>query len=79
MIKIVEEAAEKVGGLMALAAALGIKHQALYSWKRVPAERVIAMERITGVPRHQIRPDLAAIFVQPNPQAEIEDEEADAA
>lgn len=65
MIKIVEDAAEMSGGLVALAAALGIKHQALYSWKRVPAERVLDMERITGIPRHEIRPDLAAIFVEP--------------
>lgn len=67
MIKIVEDAAEKSGGLVALASALGIKHQALYGWKRVPAERVLDMERITGIPREQIRPDLAAIFINNEP------------
>ncbi|MET3924571.1 Cro/CI family transcriptional regulator [Devosia sp. 2618] len=73
MIKIVEVAAEKSGGLVALATALGIKHQALYSWTRVPAERVLDMERITGIPREQIRPDLAAIFINPSdiPQPEM--------
>jgi len=70
MIKIVEDAAEKSGGLVALASALGIKHQALYGWKRVPAERVLDMERITGIPRAQIRPDLAAIFVTPETSRE---------
>ena len=65
MIQIVEDAAEKSGGLVALATALGIKHQALYGWTRVPAERVLEMERITGIPREEIRPDLAAIFIKP--------------
>ncbi|CDP50684.1 hypothetical protein [Devosia sp. DBB001] len=58
MIQIVEEAAGKVGGLVALATELGIKHQALYSWKRVPADRVLEIERITGVSRHELRPDV---------------------
>lgn len=71
MIKIVEQAAEVSGGLVALANALGIKHQALYGWTRVPAERVLDMERITGIPRHEIRPDLAAIFVAPAPSKEM--------
>lgn len=70
MLKIVEIAAEKSGGLVALASALGIKHQALYSWTRVPAERVLDMERITGVSRHEIRPDLSAIFISNEPSPE---------
>lgn len=44
-----------------LAKAIGIKPQALTGWKasgRVPAERVLEVERISGVPRHEIRPDL---------------------
>lgn len=72
MIKIVEDAAEMSGGLVALAHALGIKHQALYSWKRVPAERVLDMERITGIPREEIRPDLAAIFITTDPASKPE-------
>lgn len=58
MIQIVEQAAEKVGGPVALANQLGIKHPALYSWKRVPAERVLEIERITGISRHVQRPDV---------------------
>ncbi|HWV19502.1 MAG TPA: Cro/CI family transcriptional regulator [Devosia sp.] len=58
MLKIVEIAAEKAGGPIALAAALGIKHPALYSWKRVPAERVLQIEKLTGVSRHDLRPDV---------------------
>lgn len=58
MIDIVTAAAEKTGGIVALAKALGIKHTALYSWNRVPAERVLDFERITGVSRHVLRPDI---------------------
>ncbi|HEY4202611.1 MAG TPA: YdaS family helix-turn-helix protein [Devosiaceae bacterium] len=74
MIQIVEQAAERAGGLMALASALGIRHQTFYSWKRVPAERVLELERITGISRHELRPDLAAIFV-PLPADDPEDAE----
>jgi DNA-binding transcriptional regulator YdaS (Cro superfamily) len=58
MIDIIEKAAEKAGGVTKLAAALGIKHPSFYSWQRVPAERVLDIERITGVSRHELRPDL---------------------
>lgn len=58
MIEIVERAAEKAGGVVSLARELGIKHTALYSWNRVPAERVLDIERITGISRHEQRPDV---------------------
>lgn len=49
-----------VGSQQALAQALGITQQALSQWKlrRVPAERVLDVERITGIPRHDLRPDI---------------------
>jgi DNA-binding transcriptional regulator YdaS (Cro superfamily) len=58
MMNIVAQAAEKAGGVVALARELGIKHTALYSWQRVPAERVLEIERISGISRHDIRPDV---------------------
>ncbi|TDR28888.1 transcriptional regulator [Aquamicrobium defluvii] len=58
MITIVKKAAKTSGGVVALARELGIKHTALYSWTRVPAERVLDIERITGVSRHDLRPDI---------------------
>ncbi|TPK15197.1 helix-turn-helix domain-containing protein [Mesorhizobium sp. B2-5-9] len=58
MIAIVEQGADKVGGLSKLAEGLGIKHQAFYSWKKVPAERVLDFERLTGISRHVLRPDV---------------------
>ena len=54
MIEIVETAASKVGGLVALARKLGISHQSFYSWRRIPAERVIEIESATGIPRHEL-------------------------
>ena len=43
-----------------LAKALGVTQGAVSQWnqKRVPAERVLEVERITGIPRHEMRPDL---------------------
>jgi DNA-binding transcriptional regulator YdaS (Cro superfamily) len=60
MIEIVREAAEMVGGIGKLADAIGIARQNLNRWDKVPAERVIPIERATQgrIPRHRIRPDL---------------------
>ncbi|MDX7953737.1 Cro/CI family transcriptional regulator [Lichenihabitans sp. Uapishka_5] len=41
-----------------LASLLGITAQALSQWKMVPPLRVLEVERLTGVPRHELRPDL---------------------
>ena len=46
------------GARLRIARELGITHGAVYQWRRIPAERVLEVERITGVPRHVLRPDL---------------------
>lgn len=46
------------GGPTALARLLGITSQAIGQWERVPPLRVLAVEAVTGVPRHELRPDL---------------------
>lgn len=37
---------------------LGLTRAAVWKWRQVPAERVPAVERLTGIPRHKLRPDL---------------------
>jgi DNA-binding transcriptional regulator YdaS (Cro superfamily) len=51
-------AIEAAGGVRALARALGIAHESLIQWKRVPADRILKVEAVTGVPRETLRPDL---------------------
>lgn len=62
-----ERAKEAAGGPGGLARALGgITPQAISQWRRVPAERVLEIERVTMVPRHELRPDI----YPPEPSAE---------
>jgi DNA-binding transcriptional regulator YdaS (Cro superfamily) len=52
-------AIEKAGSMRALADAIGISYQAIQAWKkRIPAERVLDVERATGIRRERLRPDL---------------------
>jgi DNA-binding transcriptional regulator YdaS (Cro superfamily) len=46
------------GLLLRVARELGVTRAAVTKWRRVPAERVLAVERISGVSRHDLRPDL---------------------
>lgn len=41
---------------------LGVDKATVTRWaqKRIPAERVVDVERLTGIPRHELRPDLYA-------------------
>lgn len=57
-----ERAIERAGGLTPLAEALGITVQAVSQWKHVPVERVLAVSALTGLPPHELRPD---IYPQP--------------
>ncbi len=52
------EAIRAVGGVSELARRIGISQPAVTNWARVPAERVLAVEAATGVPRIRLRPDL---------------------
>jgi hypothetical protein len=48
----------KAGGLQKLGQLLGINYQAIQQWQRVPSERIVEIERVTGVRREALRPDL---------------------
>jgi TorA maturation chaperone TorD len=52
------EAIRAAGGVGALARKIGIAQPSVSNWSRIPAERVIAVEDTTGVPRTVLRPDL---------------------
>ncbi|MBS7532096.1 helix-turn-helix domain-containing protein [Ancylobacter sonchi] len=51
-------AKERAGGAVGLARPLGISSQAVSQWRRAPAKHVLNIERVTGVSRHDLRPDL---------------------
>lgn len=46
--------------LESLGVRLGVGAAAVCKWerRRIPAERVLDVERLTGIPRHELRPDL---------------------
>jgi DNA-binding transcriptional regulator YdaS (Cro superfamily) len=53
-----KRAIEAAGSPAALARSLGISAQAVSQWDEVPPLRVIAVEKVSGIPRHELRPDL---------------------
>ncbi|MCZ8099139.1 MAG: Cro/CI family transcriptional regulator [Burkholderiales bacterium] len=53
-----DAAIQAAGGVGTLARGLGISQPAVSAWQRIPAERVIAVESLTGVSRATLRPDL---------------------
>lgn len=59
----------RFGGADGLASELGIARRTLFAWKSrgVPAERVAAVSAATGIPASELRPDLAAAFLQTEP------------
>lgn len=58
MINPLDAIRTRPGRLAKIAYGLGITRGAVAKWKRIPAERVLDVERITGIPRYELRPDL---------------------
>jgi DNA-binding transcriptional regulator YdaS (Cro superfamily) len=46
------------GMAVKIARGCGIKVTAVYQWSRVPAERLPQVEKISGIPRWRLRPDI---------------------
>ncbi|MGO4135149.1 transcriptional regulator [Rhizobium brockwellii] len=63
-----DKAKKAVGGPAELARRIGISIQAVSQWKKVPGDRVLAVERVTGVSRSSLRPDL----YPPDPPAPVQ-------
>jgi TorA maturation chaperone TorD len=55
-----EEAIRAAGGVTELARRIGVSQPSVSNWRRVPAERVLAVEAVTGIGRTTLRPDLYA-------------------
>jgi TorA maturation chaperone TorD len=53
-----QQAIDAAGGVAGLARKLGIAQPSVSNWTKVPPERVIAIEGLTGVSRDVLRPDL---------------------
>lgn len=51
-------AIERAGGIVPLARALGISQPTFSAWRRIPSDRVLAVEALTGVCRDQLQPNL---------------------
>jgi DNA-binding transcriptional regulator YdaS (Cro superfamily) len=55
--EVMRELRSKRGALSQLAVELGVTAQAVHLWEVVPIQRVLEVERITGISRQRLRPD----------------------
>jgi TorA maturation chaperone TorD len=69
-----DEAIRAAGGIGALARKIGISQPSVSNWARIPAERVLSVEAVTGVSRTILRPDLYAEY--PGTTGDVEDVDA---
>jgi DNA-binding transcriptional regulator YdaS (Cro superfamily) len=51
-------AIDAMGSQLELARALGLPKQSINNWRRIPPHHVIRIEKLTGVSRHDLRPDI---------------------
>jgi DNA-binding transcriptional regulator YdaS (Cro superfamily) len=62
MRQALERAVTIAGSQTALANMIGTSQTHVWYWlnkaKRLPAERAVQIEQATGVPRHELRPDI---------------------
>lgn len=59
-----KRAVENVGGQAKFARLIGVTAQAVSQWDEVPPLRVLAVERVSGVSRNELRPDLYPLEVE---------------
>lgn len=56
--KLTREAILASGGERALARKLKISRQAIWRWDSIPIKRLLDVERASGIPREELRPDI---------------------
>lgn len=70
MDKLIEWLDAKRGRRSKLAEELGCGPNAISQWPQVPALRVLDVERVTGISRHDLRPDIYGLKPAPEVAAE---------
>lgn len=58
MIKLKKWFEAERGRVTEVAAACGITHAAVSQWRAVPADKVLVVEQVTGISRHELRADI---------------------
>jgi TorA maturation chaperone TorD len=66
-----DQAIRAAGGVSALARKIGISQPSLSNWTRVPAERVLAVEGLTGIDRAVLRPDLYGVAAEAADEVDV--------
>jgi DNA-binding transcriptional regulator YdaS (Cro superfamily) len=56
---------DQPGQLARIARAINVNPQAVSQWQMVPLERLLAVERVSGIPREELRPDVKLIWSEP--------------
>lgn len=51
-------AIKRAGGAPLVARELGLTRQAVNKWDEIPTKHVLAIERLSGVTRYELRPDI---------------------
>jgi DNA-binding transcriptional regulator YdaS (Cro superfamily) len=72
----IERAVQLAGGQSALARAVLVSPQAVQQWVdagRVSYKKVLAVEKATGVPRYELRPDIYCADAPPQDTQEVRD------
>lgn len=60
-MKSIQKAIDAAGGVSQLAKLCKVSYQAVQKWQaagRLPVERVLEVERLTHISRHELRPDI---------------------
>ena len=55
---IINRVFQTYGSCAAVAAAFGVSRQSVWAWKEIPLRHVKAIRDFTGIPLHELRPDV---------------------
>ena len=67
----VKEVLKIVGGAVPLARKLGVTHQYVYKWKRIPLSCIFQIEELTGIDREYLRPDIYRPRTKPKGKRQV--------